>query len=95
MSTTRLPTSGGAIERPEQLMLLPPTDVPLQFRLDERTRRRGLEHIAQIRRQLAEQAAKRQAPPERRVSHRSAPQRRSEGSTPRPSSPGEGGRRAA
>ena len=43
-------------------MLLPAreVDVPLQFRLDERTRRRGLEHIAQIRRQLANQAAKRQ-----------------------------------
>jgi hypothetical protein len=31
-------------------------DVPLQFRLDERTRRRGLDHIAAIRRQLAERA---------------------------------------
>jgi hypothetical protein len=31
-------------------------DVPLQFRLDERTRRRGLDHIATIRRQLAERA---------------------------------------
>jgi hypothetical protein len=49
-------------------MLLPPTDVPLQFRLDERTRRLGLEHIARIRRQLAAQAAKR--------SHTTGPRRR-------------------
>jgi hypothetical protein len=68
MSTTHLPRSGGATERPEQLMLLPPTDVPLQFRLDERTRRRGLEHIARIRRQLEEQASKR--------AHTTGPRRR-------------------
>ena len=49
-------------------MLLPPTDVPLQFRLDERTRRRGLEHIARIRRQLADQASKR--------AHTTGPRRR-------------------
>jgi hypothetical protein len=40
-------------EQPEQLTLLAPTDVPLQFRLDRRTRERGLAHIAEIRRQLA------------------------------------------
>jgi hypothetical protein len=59
MNTTRRPVTGGDIDQPEQLTLLPPTDAPLQFRLDEPTRRRGLEHIARIRRQLAAQAAKR------------------------------------
>lgn len=48
-------------EAPEQLTLLIPTDAPLQFRLDERTRRRGLAQIAVIRQQLAEQAARREA----------------------------------
>ena len=43
-------------------MLLLPTDAPLQFRLDERTRRRGLARIAEIRRQLAAQAERRTAP---------------------------------
>lgn len=37
----------------EQLSLLPAPEVPLQFRLDEATRRRGMRHIAEIRRQLA------------------------------------------
>jgi hypothetical protein len=49
---------------PQQLTLLPrPTQssstVPLQFRLDEATRRRGLQHVAELRRLLAaRQAAK-------------------------------------
>jgi hypothetical protein len=58
---------------PQQLALLPsPTlssskrssskrssSVPLQFRLDEATRRRGLQHVAELRRLLAaRQAAK-------------------------------------
>jgi hypothetical protein len=34
---------------PEQLTLLPDAPVPLQFRLDEATRRRGLRHVAEIR----------------------------------------------
>jgi hypothetical protein len=43
----------------EQLSLLPSSDVPVQFRLDADTRRRGSAHVAEIRRQLAErQAAK-------------------------------------
>ncbi len=46
---------------PEQLTLLAPTDAPLQFRLDERTRRRGLAHIAAIRQQLAAQAERHHA----------------------------------
>jgi hypothetical protein len=38
---------------PEQLSLLPDTSsVPVQFRLDEATRRRGLRHIAEIRARL-------------------------------------------
>lgn len=40
---------------PEQLTLLPEAEVPLQFRLDEATRRRGLRHIAAIRAQLERQ----------------------------------------
>ena len=55
MTTTRHP------ERAEQLSLLPASEVPLQFRLDEATRRRGLRHIAEIRRQLAVRGADRQA----------------------------------
>ncbi len=52
----------------EQLTLLPAADVPVQFRLDERTRRNGLRHIAEIRRQLAAQQAARRtdAQPRRR-----------------------------
>lgn len=44
---------------PQQLTLLPPADVPVQFRLDEATRRRGLRHVAEIRRQLAARQAER------------------------------------
>jgi hypothetical protein len=48
---------------PQQLTLLPSSDVPVQFRLDAETRRRGLRHIAEIRRQLAErQAARTEVP---------------------------------
>ena len=38
---------------PEQLTLLAVSELPIQFRLDQRTRERGLAHIAAIRRQLA------------------------------------------
>ena len=41
----------------EQLTLLPVDTVPVQFRLDEATRRRGLRHIAEIRARLAERPA--------------------------------------
>ena len=44
---------------PEQLTLLPPAAVPVRFRLDEATRRRGLRHIAEIRAQLAARQAER------------------------------------
>jgi hypothetical protein len=40
----------------EQLTLLPVSEQPVQFRLDQRTRERGLAHIAAIRRQLAAKA---------------------------------------
>lgn len=39
--------------RPEQLTLLRTSDLPAQLRLDQRTRERGLAHVAEIRRQLA------------------------------------------
>jgi hypothetical protein len=42
---------------PEQLALLPTPELPLQFRLDQRTRERGLAHIAAIKAQLAAKAA--------------------------------------
>jgi hypothetical protein len=63
MSTTRpvsrrqATRSTSSSAQPQQLSLLAPTNVPLQFRLDERTRRRGLAHIALIRQQLAEMHA--------------------------------------
>lgn len=56
---TRTATSTTQTSQPEQLSLLVPSDVPLQFRLDRRTRERGLAHIAAIRRQLAQQADQR------------------------------------
>jgi hypothetical protein len=46
-------------EAPEQLTLLPEAAVPLRFRLDEATRRRGLRHIAEIRAQLERQPVSR------------------------------------
>ena len=46
-------------DAPQQLTLLPSPNVPVQFRLDAETRRRGLQHIAEIRQLLADrQAAK-------------------------------------
>jgi hypothetical protein len=48
-------------ETPQQLALLPKpqtsSTVPLQFRLDEATRRRGLEHVAELRQLLAARQA--------------------------------------
>jgi hypothetical protein len=40
----------------EQLSLLAPSPLPLQFRLSRATRERGLAHIAAIRKELAERA---------------------------------------
>jgi hypothetical protein len=50
-------TRGTTLEDPEQLSLLPDTTLPLRFRLDAATRRRGLRHIAEIRAQLESRAA--------------------------------------
>lgn len=47
---------------PQQLTLLPEPTVPLRFRLDEATRRRGLRHIAEIRAQLQQSPAARPTP---------------------------------
>lgn len=47
------------INTPRQLSLLPSPAVPVQFRLDADTRRRGLRHVAEIRQQLAARQAAR------------------------------------
>jgi len=47
-------------DTPQQLDLLHEAEVPLQFRLDRRTREVGLAHISRIKVVLAEQAARRQ-----------------------------------
>ena len=44
-------------DNPEQLTLLPSSEVPVQFRLDADTRRRGMRHVAEIRRLLAARQA--------------------------------------
>lgn len=44
---------------PRQLTLLPTPAVPVQFRLDADTRRRGMRHVAEIRQQLAARQAAR------------------------------------
>ena len=49
-------TSSTPQETAEQLSLLPAPAVPLRFRLDEATRRRGLRHIAEIRARLEQPA---------------------------------------
>ena len=48
---------------PEQLVLVGEIPTPVQFRLDQRTRERGLAHVAAIKAQLAARAAARQLPP--------------------------------
>jgi hypothetical protein len=46
-------------DTPTQLSLLPSSEVPVRLRLDDATRRRGLRHIAEIRREMeARKAAK-------------------------------------
>jgi hypothetical protein len=61
MAVTPLLHHVGMTERdiPQQLTLLPSSDLPVQFRLDADTRRRGIQHIAEIRRHLAERQAAR------------------------------------
>ena len=62
MSTTDTfsPTDTVASDLPEQLSLLS-ASVPLQFRLDERTRVSGLQHVDELRRLMVAQAASRRA----------------------------------
>jgi hypothetical protein len=60
-------TASTTTAQPEQLSLLSPSDLPVQFRLDRRTRERGLAHIAQIRRQLAANAARRGPSPQQQA----------------------------
>ncbi len=45
---------------PEQLALLTVDSTPVQFRLDQKTRERGLAHVAAIKATLAARAAARQ-----------------------------------
>lgn len=48
---------------PEQLALPTDAEQPVQFRLDQRTRQRGLAHVAAIKAQLAARATARQEHP--------------------------------
>jgi hypothetical protein len=48
---------------PQQLRLLDASSVPVQLRLDERTRRLGLANVAKLRAQLAEQQNQRASAP--------------------------------
>jgi hypothetical protein len=48
---------------PEQLVLVGEVPTPVQFRLDQRTRERGLAHVAALKAQLAARAAARQEAP--------------------------------
>jgi hypothetical protein len=50
---------------PEQLTLLPNDSVTARFRLSRETRERGLRHVAEIRRMLAERSAAFDASPSR------------------------------
>jgi hypothetical protein len=56
----------------EQLPLLAVPDIPLQFRLDERTRRVGLANVASIKAQLHDQEARRLARMTPHTHHRQA-----------------------
>jgi hypothetical protein len=52
MDTTTTSSTAGA----EQLTLLPAATVPARFQLSRETRERGLRHVAEIRRMLAERS---------------------------------------
>jgi hypothetical protein len=58
-ATPTVPTVPATPAAHEQLALLSPPELPIQFRLDQRTRERGLAHIAALRAQLAARAAAR------------------------------------
>jgi hypothetical protein len=49
-------TSATFTSNPEQLTLLPNDSVTPRFRLSRETRERGLRHVAEIRRMLAERS---------------------------------------
>lgn len=51
------PRRANAVLTAEQLSLLPNDAVTARFRLSRDTRERGLRHVAEIRRMLAERAA--------------------------------------
>jgi len=53
MNTRASPRAAGEAATPQQLELLPPSEVPLTFRLDQRTRRLGLAKVAEIKARLA------------------------------------------
>lgn len=55
-ATSPRPLTLAADVESEQLTLLPNTDVTARFRLSQDTRERGLRHVAEIRRMLAERA---------------------------------------
>jgi hypothetical protein len=57
-------TSSTTPHTAEQLSLLPEPTVPLRFRLDDATRRRGLRHIAEIRARLAQPSRSTSAAPD-------------------------------
>lgn len=59
-------------QEPVQLALLEDTGLPLQFRLDQRTRERGLAHIAAIKAQLAARAEVRIEAPSAATARRKA-----------------------
>jgi hypothetical protein len=54
-------TTGSAEMHAGLQVELPQPGLPLQFRLDRRTRERGLAHVAAIKAQLAARAAARQS----------------------------------
>jgi hypothetical protein len=57
MGTMITKTSTTFTSNPEQLTLLPNDSVTPRFRLSRETRERGLRHVAEIRRMLAERSA--------------------------------------
>jgi len=57
MIETMTTTTSSPDGRAEQLSLLPNDSTPARFRLSRDTRERGLRHVAEIRRLLAERAA--------------------------------------
>ena len=54
-------TMKNTTDNSQQLTLLPSAEVPLQFRISETNRRRGLQHIAEIRLQMAARRSERVA----------------------------------